>query len=178
MGRRTISKRQLDKGIQEHKDEIVEFTLISDDVGVIDLKTTAGELFENMQLVFIDPALRDLMTTGKIYGYAQSNFKGACKPEPCYMFKAGVDPEKPDLFQLDSTKKYDHYQVYAFPMDVITKWVQAKKKTAVHTGCLSWDVPEGFDVEALTDFIETIPSPEELDEYLIANGATPHKAED
>ena len=175
MGRRTISKRKLDQGIQEHKDEIVEFTLISDDIGVLDLKTTAGERFEYMQLVFIDPEIRDKMTTGKLYGDAHSNFKGACKPEPCYMFKAGVDPEHPELFQLDANKKYDHYQVYAFPMDAITKWVQPKKKYAVHHGYISWDVPEGFDIEALTDFIETIPSPEELDEYLRANGATPHK---
>lgn len=175
MAKRSEQKRKLDAGIRQHKDEIVEFTVISDDIGVLDLKTTAGELFEHMRLVFLDPVLRDAMTIGKLYSFSYSQFKGACTPEPCYMFKAGIDPKQPDLFQLDSTRQYDHYQIYAFPMDVFEKWVQPKKKPAVHHGYISWDVPEGFDIEALTDFIETVPTPEELDEYLIANGATPHK---
>ena len=175
MPKRSEQKRKLDAGIRQHKDEIVEFTLVSDEMGVLDLKTTAGELFESMQLVFLDPVLRDQMTTGKLYSFSHSNFKGACQPEPCYMFKAGVAQDADELFQLDSTKKYKHYQIYAFPMDVLTKWVQPKKKPAIHHGYISWDVPEGFDIEALTDFIETVPTPEELDEYLMANGATPHK---
>lgn len=168
-------KRELDKGIRKHKDEIVEFSVISDDVGVLDIRTTAGELFEHMQLVYLEPVLRDAMTVGKLYSFANSAFKGDCQPEPCYMFKAGIEPGDSELFQLDSSKEYAHYQIYAFPLDVFTKWVQPKKKVSVHSGYVSWDVPEGFDIEALTDFIETVPTPEELDAYLVENGATPHK---
>ena len=168
-------KRDLDKGIRKHKNEIVEFTVLSDDLGELDIKTTAGELFENMQLVFLDPVISQAMTTGKLYSFANSNFKGDCKPEPCYMFKAGVVQDAPDLFQMDPDEDYKHYQIYAFPLDVFQTWVQPKKKVEAHNSYVSWDVPEGFDIEALADFIETVPSAEELDEYLIANGATPHK---
>ena len=175
MAKRSKQKQELDRGIKRHKDEIIEFTVMSDDLGELDVKTTAGELFENLRLVFMDPVIRDAMTTGKLYSFAHSVFKGSCEPEPCYMFKAGVEQDSDELFQLDPDKDYEHYQIYAFPLDVFTKWIQPKKSGTIHSSYISWDVPEGFDIEALTDFIETEPTPEELDEYLRSTGATPHK---
>lgn len=168
---RSAEKRKLDKGIQQHKDEIVEWTLVSDDLGVLDLKTTAGELFENMSLVYLDAALKANMTIGKMYTYAASAFAGDCTPHPMYMFRSGIDTSSKELFQLDPTQEYEHDQIYAFPVDAIERWIQPPEERTI-THC--WEVDKEFDVEDLADFIETHPSPEELEEYLIKHGAKPH----
>lgn len=173
--KRTKEKRQLDKGIQKHKDEIIEFTLISDDLGVLDLKTTAGDLFANLTLVFLDPAVKKNMTIGKMYSYASSEFAGECQPIAKYMFRAGIDITSKELFQLDSTKEYEHDQIYAFPVDALERWIQQPEERTV-THC--WEVEKDFDMEELADFIETNPSPEELEAYLKEHGAKPHTEED
>ena len=172
---RSKEKRQLDKGIQQHKDEIIEFTLVSDDLGVLDLKTTAGDLFANMTLIYMDKDLKDGMTIGKIYPYAATEFAGDCIPVAKYMFRAGIDPQCKDLFQLDPFKDYEHDQIYAFPVDAIERWIQEPEERSI-THC--WEVDSDFDVEDLADFIETHPSPEELEEYLVDHGAKPRQKED
>ena len=77
MGRRTEQKRKLDKGIEQHKDEVIRFSLVSDDIGVLDLTATAGELFANMELVYLPEEAEEGLTIGKLYQYAHTAFKGA-----------------------------------------------------------------------------------------------------
>lgn len=164
-------KRKLDKHIEQHKDEIVEFSLVSDDLGVLDIKTTAGELFDNMSLVYMSDAVKQYMKIGKVYEYAASQFKGDCMPVPQLMFRAGIDPAASDLFQTDPTVEYEHDQIYAFPLEFITEHIQ--KRPVVHTTSVaSWEAPSDFDMEQLKDFLESAPTPDEVESYLYSNGFT------
>ena len=185
MGRHTTQKRKLDAGIEQHKNELVSFSLVSDDVGVLDLTVTTGELFDNMELIYLPDELEECMTIGKVYQYAHTAFKGACKPEPMFMFRAGVDPDQPDLFQLDPTQDYPHTQVYAFPVAKLYSWATSvNKEETIDYGdqndwpiARCWEANKDFDIEELADFLETSPSPEEVEDYLIKHGAKPHTKE-
>ena len=179
MGRRTEQKRKLDKGIEQHKDEVIRFSLVSDDIGVLDLTATAGELFANMELVYLPEEAEEGLTIGKLYQYAHTAFKGACHPEPMCMFRAGVDPAQPEMFQLDPTQEYAHTQVYAFPIAVLLSWVTKKQPKAEQKGIATcWEASKELDIEELADFLETSPSPEEVEAYLLKHGAKPYTKED
>ena len=79
MGRRTTKKTQLDNHIQEHADDRIQFSLVSDQIGVIDLDVAIGDLFDNLTLVYIDDAMKANMKLGKMYEYSAVAFKGWLK---------------------------------------------------------------------------------------------------
>lgn len=174
MGRKTKAKASLDKAIQQHADEIVEFTLISDEMGVLDFVAPAQELFDTMQLIYLDDRIKARMTTGKLYSYASAPFKGACHPNPSFMFKAGVETGSDDLFNTDSTKEYDYEQVYVFPAPVLMSWLQPPKRSDIEipAGAIRYDLPEGFDIEALETLITEGCDFEDIKTYLTEHGAT------
>lgn len=173
MGRKTKAKTNLDKAIQQHADEIVEFTLVSDEMGVLDFIAPAKELFDSMTLVYLDDRIKDTMTAGKLYSFASAPFKGACHPNPSFMFKAGVDDGSDDLFNTDPTKDYDYEQVYVFPAPVLMSWLQPPKhvQEIFPTGAVRYDLPEGFDIEALESLMDEGVGFDALQEYLTQHGA-------
>jgi hypothetical protein len=171
-------KQQLDKNISKHADDLFAFTVISDQLGVLDLMTTVGDLFSSISLVYLDDSIKKHMKFGKLYEYSQSAFKGACEPEPMYMFKAGVDPESEDLFNFED-KPYDHTMCYAFPISKLEEWM-ANSEAAEEDDeepkqpiVIKYQLPEDFDMEELTDMLEEGMDPVELEKWLIDNGAEP-----
>ena len=174
MGRKTKAKANLDRAIEQHADEIVEFTLISDEMGVLDFIAPAKELFDTMELIYLDDRIKAKMTPGKLYTYASAPFKGACHPNPSFMFKAGVDDGADDLFNTDATREYDYEQVYVFPAPVLMSWLQPPKhvESEIPVGALRYDLPEGFDIEALESLITEGCSFDDIKTYLTEHGAT------
>ena len=172
MGRMTKAKRALDKAIEEHADEVVDFTLVSDELGVLDFIAPAKELFDSMQLIYLDDRIKAHMTTGKLYTYASAPFKGACHPNPAFMFKAGVIDGSDDLFNTDPTQDYKYEQVYVFPSAVLMSWLQPRKPVDIETtASIRYDLPEGFDIEALESLMDDGIGFDDLQEYLEQHGA-------
>ena len=96
-----------------------------------------------------------------------------CKVRP------GVDPAQPAMFQLDPTQEYAHTQVYAFPIAVLLSWVTKKQPKVEQKGIATcWEASKELDIEELADFLETSPSPEEVEAYLLKHGAKPYTKED
>lgn len=171
MGRKTKAKANLDKAIQQHADEIVEFTLVSDDMGVLDFIAPAKELFDTMQLVYLDDKLKSQMTLGKLYSFAAAPFKGACHPNPSFMFKAGVDDGSDDLFNTDPDNYYGYEQVYVFPAAALMSWLQPPKYKSLPAEAVRYDLPQGFDIEALESLMDEGVGFDALQEYLTEHGA-------
>lgn len=173
MGRMTKVKKALDKAINEHADEVVDFTLVSDELGVLDFIAPAKEMFDAMTLVYLDDRIKSTMTAGKLYTYASTPFKGACHPEPSFMFKAGVQDGSDDLFNTDPTKHYEYEQVYAFPADTLMSWLQPPHHVSEEfpVGSIRYDLPEGFDIEALESLMDEGVDFDSLQEYLTEHGA-------
>jgi len=173
MGRKTKAKSNLDKEIQRHGNEIVEFTLVSDELGVLDFVAPVKEMFDTMQLVYLDDRIKAKMTAGKLYSYASVPFKGACHPNPSFMFKAGVDDASDDLFNTDPTVPYKYEQVYVFPASVLMGWLQPPKRTMEYMtqGAIRYDLPEGFDIEALESLMDEGVGFDALQDYLTEHGA-------
>lgn len=169
MGRRTTKKTQLDNHIQKHADDRIQFSLVSDQIGVIDLNAAIGDLFDNLILVYLDDSMKANMKLGKMYEYSAVAFKGACKPEPMYMFAAGVDPESEDLFNFED-REYESIMCYAFPVEKLQEWtVKAHTQKPL---VMTYKV-EDIDIEELTDMLEEGTTPEEVDAWLREHGATP-----
>lgn len=173
MGRKTKAKASLDKAIQQHGNEIVEFTLVSDELGVLDFIAPVKEMFDTMQLVYLDDRIKEKMTLGKLYSYASAPFKGACHPNPAFMFKAGVDDSSDDLFNTDPAIPYDYEQVYVFPAPVLMSWLQPPKRIMdnLPADTIRYDLPEGFDIEALESMMQDGVGFDALQDYLTQHGA-------
>ena len=168
------AKRKLDKDIQQHKEERIQFSLVDDTMGVIDLDVSAGEFFDNLVMVHLDESIKSKMTLGKIYEYSAQPFFSSTESEPMYMFATGVDDDSEGLFCFED-QDYDLIALYAFPADKLLKW--AVKKQPRETCVMCYELPKDFDIEELRDFLEEIDDPEEAKQWLEDHGAKPHKGE-
>ena len=166
------AKHQLDKEIQQHKDERIRFTLVDDTMGVIDLDVAAGEFFDNLVMVHLDESIKECLTLGKIYEYSAAPFKGSADSEPLYMFASGVDPDDDELFSFDD-KDYEMIALYAFPATKLVEWAVKNPQARV----MCYELPKDFDIEELKDFLEEVDDPEEAMQWLEDHGAKPHKGE-
>jgi hypothetical protein len=160
--------------VQQHKEERIQFSLVDDTMGVIDLDVAAGEFFDNLVMVHLDDSIKSKLTLGKIYEYSAKPFFTAEDTEPMYMFATGIDDNDPELFSFED-KDYELVALYAFPADKLLKW--AVKKQPSETRVMCYELPKDFDIEELRDFLEEIDDPEEAKQWLEEHGAKPHKGE-
>ena len=165
-------KRQLDKEIQQHKDERIRFTLVDDIMGVIDLDVAAGELFDNLVMVHLDKSIKSKLTLGKIYEYSAAPFKESTEIKPMYMFASGIDPDDDEMFSFED-KPYETIALYAFPAEKLVDWAVKKHANTV----MCYELPKDFDIEELKDFLEEVEDTDEAIEWLEEHGAKPHKGE-
>lgn len=164
-------KAKVDKHIQKHADERVIFTVVSEELGVLNLDAAVGDLFDNLTLVYMDSALKEEMELGRLYDFSAVPFKGACEPAPMYMFAAGVDPTSDDLFNFDEDKDYESIMCYAFPIEKLQDWIVKPSKKPIDK--MAYQVPDNLDIQELTDLLEDGIEPKELDKWLRDHGATP-----
>ena len=89
------------------------------------------------------------------------------------MFKAGVDDSSDDLFNTDPTVRYDYEQVYVFPAPVLMSWLQPPKRVMddLPADTIRYDLPEGFDIEALESMMQDGVGFDALQDYLTQHGA-------
>lgn len=167
-------KRKLDNEIQQAKEERIQFSLVDDTMGVIDLDVPAGEFFDNLTMVHLDDSIKAKLTLGKLYEYSAQPFFSSTESEPMYMFATGVDDDSEGLFCFED-QDYELIALYAFPADKLLDW--AVKKQPKETRIMYYELPKDFDIEDLKDFLEESDDPEEARQWLEDHGAKPYKGE-